>query len=76
MLGGENFIGRIKAGLKGRGVNVGIVEQKRLSDHPSLEQVLHRVEKVFGKRERELPERKQFHGLRNKLFSTTNWRSP
>ena len=39
-----------------------IVEQKRLFDHPSLEQVPLRGEKVFGTKEGELLEESSFPG--------------
>jgi len=57
MLGGKEFIGRIKGGLKGKRLSAGIVERKRLFEHPSVEQILRKVEKVFGMREEELLEK-------------------
>ena len=54
ILGGEEFIERVKGGFKGKSLSAEIVERKRLFEHPSMEQILRQVERVFGAREGEL----------------------
>ena len=54
VLGGEEFIERVKGGFKGKSLSAEIVERKRLFEHPSMEQILRQVERVFGAREGEL----------------------
>jgi len=48
VLGGEEFIERIKEGFQGKRLSTDIVERKRLLEHPTIEQILRGVEKVFG----------------------------
>lgn len=54
VLGGKEFIERVKGGFKGKSLSTEIVERKRLFEHPSMEQILRQVERVFGAREEEL----------------------
>jgi len=53
VLGGEEFIERVKEGFKSGDLTVGISERKRLLKYPSVEQILGEVERVFGVREGE-----------------------
>lgn len=54
VLGGEEFIERIKGGFRGKSLSAEIIERKKLFEHPSIEQILRQVERVFGVREEEL----------------------
>ena len=58
ILGGEGFIGRIKEKLKGERLSEGIVERKRLMDHPSLMEVVGMVSEAFGIKQGEILERR------------------
>jgi hypothetical protein len=48
ILGGEEFIGRIKGMLRGKRLSEGIVERKRLMEHPTAMEVVSVVSEAFG----------------------------
>jgi len=54
VLGGGDFIQRIKGVLKGRLLSAEIIERKRLIEHPCIEHILRVVRKRFGIREEDL----------------------
>jgi REP element-mobilizing transposase RayT len=57
ILGGEGFVGRIKGMLKGKRLSEGIVERKRLMEHPSLLEVVGVVSEAFGINQEEIWDR-------------------
>jgi REP element-mobilizing transposase RayT len=57
ILGGEGFIGRIKGMLKGKPLSEGIVERKRLMEHPSAMEVVSAVSEAFGINREEIMDR-------------------
>ena len=58
ILGGEGFSGRIKGMLKGRRLSEGIVEGKRLMEHPSPMEVVGVASEAFGINQEEILNRR------------------
>jgi chromosomal replication initiation ATPase DnaA len=47
ILGGEEFVNRVKGMFKGKALNQEILERKRLGQHPALDEVGRRISRVF-----------------------------
>ena len=67
ILGGEEFIGKIKGMLKGRRLPQGIVGRKRLVDSPSPMEVVGVVSEVFGVNREEILDRGSYRHLARKV---------
>jgi len=67
ILGGEEFIGKIKGMLKGRRLPQGVVGRKRLVDSPSPMEVVGVVSEVFGVNREEILGRGSYRHLARKV---------